>query len=71
MDFLTHKVPLFNGFPEDRLKELVDKSELTTFEPNEAIIEFGEAGRFLGILIQGEAESSISDDTGRRHRIAL
>lgn len=71
MDFLAHKVPLFNGFPQDKLRELILKATPTTFEPNEAIIEFGETGRFLGILLQGEAELSISDDTGRRHRIAV
>ncbi|MBN2535528.1 MAG: acetate/propionate family kinase [Spirochaetales bacterium] len=71
MDFLTQKVPLFHGFPIEKLKELVEESDLTTFEPNEAIIEFGEAGRFLGILLEGEAESSLTDDTGRRYRIAV
>ena len=38
---------------------------------NEAIIEFGEEGRFLGILLEGEVEVSIVDDGGQRHRLGV
>jgi acetate kinase len=69
MKFLLEKVPLFKGFPGDRLKELVDESRVITFEPHEAVIEFGEKGNFLGILLSGEAEVSVTDDSGKMHRI--
>ncbi|MBN2445017.1 MAG: acetate/propionate family kinase [Spirochaetales bacterium] len=71
IDFLTQKVPLFIGFPLDTLKEIIDASTVTSFEPNEAVIEFGETGRFLGVLLEGEAELSIADNTGERHRIDI
>ena len=71
VEFLRTKVELFTSFPEATLRELVAGSSLTTIEPNEAIIEFGEEGRFLGVLIAGEAEVSTADNFGVRHRIAV
>ena len=56
LDFLQKEVPLFKDFPSERLENLIVGSRVTTFEPNEAILSFGEEGRFLGILIDGEAE---------------
>jgi acetate kinase len=69
VEFLKSRVSLFTGFSDARLTELVKGSRVTTFEPNEAIVEFGEEGRFLGILLDGEAEASVTDDSGKRHRI--
>ena len=40
--FLRDKVAVFEGFPEDRLKEISEGARITTFEPHEAVIEFGE-----------------------------
>ncbi|MBN1695935.1 MAG: acetate/propionate family kinase [Spirochaetales bacterium] len=71
MNFLLTRVSLFRGFPEDKLKTLVEESTVTTFEPNEAVIEFGEQGNFLGVLLQGEADVSVTDDGGTRHIIDL
>ena len=71
IEFLKNRVELFQSFLEAQLRELVDGSHLTTFEANEAIIEFGEEGNFLGILIDGEAEVSVTDDSGEKHRIAV
>ena len=64
--FLREKVELFKDFPEPRLKELLAGSRVTTFEGNEAVIEFGEEGRFLGVLITGQAEAAVTDNTGAR-----
>jgi acetate kinase len=69
VNFLSTQVSLFKGFKEDDLNKLVKDSRIVTFEPNEAIIEFGEAGRFLGILLDGKAEVSVTDDKGDKHRI--
>lgn len=63
--------PFFADFPADRLAEIVEGSGLRSFEPDEAIIEFGEQGSFLGVLLQGEAEASVADDSGARHRLQL
>lgn len=65
--FLRTEVSLFEGFDEERLLELVSGSRVTTFEEHEAVVEFGEEGRFLGILLEGSAEISVVDDR-RAHR---
>jgi acetate kinase len=71
LEFLRDHVALFRGFSANRLKELVEGSEVITFEPHEAIIECGEEGRFLGILLDGEAEISITDNAGEKHVISV
>jgi len=69
LEFLQSHVTLFRGFPADRLAQMVDGSRVTTFEPKEAIVEFGEEGRFLAILLDGKAEVSVTDDSGWKHII--
>jgi acetate kinase len=66
LKFLREKVELFSDFPENRLRELIDGSKLTTFEGNEAVIEYGEEGKFLGVLLSGKAEASVTDNTGKK-----
>ncbi len=68
--FLRTEVSLFEGFDEERLLELVSGSRVTTFEEHEAVVEFGEEGRFLGILLEGSAEISVVDDAGHKHRVS-
>ncbi|MDD5675696.1 MAG: acetate/propionate family kinase, partial [Chitinivibrionales bacterium] len=67
---LKTSVELFKDFPETVLNELIDGSHLTTFEGNEAVIKFGEEGRFLGVLLSGSAEAAVTDNTGRKVRLA-
>jgi acetate kinase len=69
--FLCTRTELFAGFPAERLSQLVEESRLDTFEPNEAVIEFGEENRFFVVLIEGEAEVAVTDDRGDKHRLAL
>jgi len=69
--FLRERVPLFEDFPQDRLEELVEGSRLVSFEENEAVIEFGEEGRRLLVLLEGEAEASVTDDGGRKRRVGM
>jgi acetate kinase len=69
-DFLTSRVGLFAEFPAERVRDLIAGSTLATFEPNEAIIEFGEEGRFLGVLTEGQAEASMAHDDGERQRLS-
>ncbi|NIS79352.1 MAG: cyclic nucleotide-binding domain-containing protein, partial [Anaerolineales bacterium] len=71
IEFLRNEVALFKDFPDARLKELLEGSRIITFEPNEAVIRFGEEGRFLGIHLHGEAEVSITDDSGEKHHIDM
>jgi acetate kinase len=64
--FLRENVALFSGFDPAAIAEIAAASTLRTFEGNEAIIECGEEGRFIGVLVSGHAEISVSDNTGGR-----
>ena len=69
--FLKEEVPLFR-FVEPRLIDtLVQDSTVTTFEEHEAVIEFGEEGHFVGILLEGTAEVSVYDDAGNKRQIEI
>jgi len=70
-DFLISEMPLFKVFSDEGLRLLVEGSRVVAFEPNGAIIRCGEQGRFLGILLEGEAEVTIADDGGEQHPIAV
>src|SRR5512139_1989043 len=65
-NLLLTKVPLFEGFAPDAVAAIAAGSELGTFEGNEAIVECGDPGLFLGVLVSGHAEVSVPDNTGRR-----
>ena len=60
---------MFSDFSPEQLSELAAGSRLIHFEANEAILEFGEECRFLGIMLRGLAELSVLDDSGERHTI--
>src|SRR5574343_499403 len=64
--FFLERVRLFESFPADKIEEIVIKSRLATYEGNEAILETGDEGRFIGIMISGHAEISMTDNTGTR-----
>jgi acetate kinase len=68
--FLRSHTELFANLPKERLEALLVAASLRTFEPNEAVVELGEQGRFVGVLLDGEAEVSFSDDAGGRHHVA-
>ncbi len=64
--FFLEQVRLFESFPADKVEEIVIKSRLATYEGNEAILETGDEGEFIGIMISGHAEISLTDKTGSR-----
>ena len=64
--FLKTNVTLFQHFDETELLTLVEESRIAAFEPNEFIIEFGEKGWFLGVMLNGEAQMSVTQDNGER-----
>jgi acetate kinase len=68
---LLKSLPLFQSFSAEKLEELVEKSHVKTFAPQEVIIQFSQPGRFLGIMLEGEAEAVISEKTGERIRLGL
>ena len=69
--FLKERTPLFQDFSDLQLRTIVDGAQVVTFELNEAVVEFGEEGRFLGVLLEGEAEASVTDDSGEKHRLGI
>jgi acetate kinase len=48
------------------VEEILIKSRLSTFEGNEAMLATGDEGLYLGIVISGQAEISMTDNTGNR-----
>ncbi|MBL8429080.1 MAG: acetate/propionate family kinase [Dechloromonas sp.] len=64
--FFLEQVRLFESFPADKVEEIVIKSRLATYEGNEAILETGDEGRSIGVMISGHAEISMTDNTGTR-----
>ncbi len=68
--FFLEEVRLFENFPADKVEEIVIKSRLATYEGNEAILETGDEGKFIGVMISGHAEISMTDNTGTRSVIS-
>ncbi|PKO56292.1 MAG: acetate/propionate family kinase [Betaproteobacteria bacterium HGW-Betaproteobacteria-21] len=64
--FFLEQVRLFEHFPADKVEEILSRSRLATYEGNEAILETGDEGKFIGVVISGHAEISITDNTGTR-----
>lgn len=64
--FFLEQVRLFENFPAEQVEEIVIKSRLATYEGNEAILETGDEGKFIGVMISGHAEISMTDNTGTR-----
>jgi acetate kinase len=71
IEFLLTRVKLFVEFPREQLERMVDGSRIVTYEPHEAIIEFGEENRSFFILIDGDAEVAVTDDRGEKHGLAM
>ena len=68
--FFLEQVRLFESFAASKVAEIVSQSALKTFEGNEAIVECGDEGRFIGVLVDGHGEISVADSTGGRIVIA-
>ncbi len=67
--YLKNEVTLFQMFREDEIQALVNGSRLAAYEPNEFIFEFGEDQSHLGIMLEGDAEFSITRNNGDRQVI--
>ncbi len=70
-DFLASLL-LFRGFSSEQLDRLVGASELCEFDVGGLIIQYGQPGRFLGIVVDGEAEAVLpAGDSGTGRRLGL
>jgi acetate kinase len=54
---LLRSLPLFRHISEEMLAEIIDKSEVAGFAPDEVIIPFGPPVTFLGVVLSGKAEA--------------
>lgn len=54
---LLHSLPLFSSISGEMLTEIVEKSEIAEFAPDEVIIPFGPPVTFLGVVLSGKAEA--------------
>jgi len=69
LETFLSQLPLFQSFPVAELKKLIKKGDLKICAPGDAIIEFGQPGRFLGIVLEGEAEAVVTDKSGNQQRL--
>ena len=69
VEFLKRRVGLYKHFSDDRLDRLVSESRVASYEPNEAVVEFGEDAAFLGVLLDGDLAVSVLGDGGQRQII--
>ena len=67
--FFLEQVRFFESFSAEKINEIVALSELKTFEGNEAILACGDEGRFLGVLVSGFANISVTSNTGGRSEL--
>ncbi len=65
IEFLKQRVGLCKLFADERLDQLVKESRIVSYEPNEAVVEFGENADFLGVLLEGELAVCVPGDGGK------
>lgn len=68
---LLSTIRLFEELSTEELQQIVETSELRTFLEGEQVIRYGESGRFLGVLVQGEVEVASLDEGGERQLLAV
>jgi len=69
IEFLKQRVGLCKHFADDRLDQLLKESRVVSYEPNEAVVEFGEDAGFLGVLLEGDLAVSVPGDGVQREVI--
>ena len=68
-EFLRARVALFQYVSADHLEWILRDSHVASYEPNEAVVEFGEDATFLGVLLEGELTASIIGEGGQRQML--
>ena len=69
-DFLKAQVSLFQLLSGKQLDNVMIGSKVLSYEPNEAVVSFGEEASFLGVLLEGELSVSAVADDGSPMEIA-
>ncbi len=65
------ELPIFKTYSSVELQKLIEKSQLKVFDPGEVVIKFGQPGRFLGIILEGEAEAVVTGKMGKQLQLGL
>lgn len=71
VDTFLKELSLFKGFTSSQLSELVQKSQRKEFKPGDEIIRFGQPGKFLGIVLSGEAEAVVDRGKESQRRLGF
>lgn len=58
------ELPLFEKFSKKELQKLMEESQVRSFAPEELIIQYGQPGRFLGIILEGQAVAVVTSKDG-------
>jgi acetate kinase len=68
-DFVNKPVGVFKSFSTERLQQLVDGSQVRSFETNEAIIHHGAPATHFGVVLSGALYVSVVADGGMRQAL--
>jgi acetate kinase len=66
VNFLRSDVPLFAGFSDERLAEIVGGSRVASFEANEALAHHGADATHFHVILSGTVSASVVGDGGAR-----
>jgi len=69
IQFLKTKVPLFAGFTDERLGDLVAGSRVASFEANEAIVHHGAEATHFSVVLSGTVTASVIGEGGARQSL--
>jgi CRP-like cAMP-binding protein len=61
---LLRRVPLFSGIDPSKLKLLAYTSEVVTYHPGQVLFRKGDVGDAAYVIIEGDAEVSVTTDAG-------
>jgi ATP-binding cassette subfamily B protein len=64
-------IPIFRGFHQEGLRELIAQFESEAFEPGDCVIREGDPGRKFYITVRGTLEVSTSGVDGRPRRLRI
>jgi acetate kinase len=64
---LRARTPLFTEFTDERLNSLLARSQVVSFEANEAILRCGDEAVHLGVVLSGTVIVSVTADGAARH----
>ncbi|MEO5375176.1 MAG: acetate/propionate family kinase [Alphaproteobacteria bacterium] len=68
--FLSEQVRLLVELPAEKIEQLMAGANVRTYEPNEAILNFGEENHTVKVLLEGTAAASLTDNDGNQHHLA-